>query len=131
MDKFSLEQMAGGAVAERFRRELRQVLTNISDPNTDAKKKRKLQLTITFAPNEDRDFAEISISAKKTLVPAKEIETKLVIGRDSDGKTIAQELKSGIPGQTFIDPEGDIASDTGEKIVKFETQKQKSAGDKK
>jgi hypothetical protein len=131
VEKINLDTIAGGAVAERFNKELQLVLNNIADPNTDAKKKRKLQLTVTFAPDEKRSLAGLSILAKKTLVPAKEIETQLVIGQDRDGRVVAKELMSGIPGQTFIDDEGDQVTDTGDKVLKFETQKSKTAGDKK
>ncbi|MCE7699820.1 MAG: hypothetical protein K8E24_013725 [Methanobacterium paludis] len=131
MAGINLQELAGGAVAERFERELQQVLNNIADPNTDAKKKRKLQVVLTLAPNEDRTLASISILAKKTLVPAKEIETQLVIGQDGRGRTVAKELASGIPGQTFIDQEGDIAEDDGTKIVKFATEKSKKTGSDK
>ncbi|MFX3616104.1 MAG: replication terminator protein [Sporolactobacillus sp.] len=131
VEKINLDALAGGAVAERFNRELQLVLNNIADPNTDAKKKRKLQLTVTFSPDEKRSLAGLSILAKKTLVPAKEIETQLVIGQDSTGRVVAKELLSGIPGQTFIDQDGDPATDTGDKILKFETTKTKAAGDKK
>lgn len=131
VEKINLDTLAGGAVSERFNRELQLVLNNIADPNTDAKKKRKLTITVTFAPDEKRSLAGLSILAKKALVPAKEIETQLVIGQDRQGHVVAQELQSGIPGQTFIDQEGELATDTGEKILKFETQKQKASGDKK
>ncbi|SFG09882.1 hypothetical protein [Sporolactobacillus nakayamae] len=131
MADINLQTLAGGAVAERFNRELQQVLNNIADPNTDAKKKRKLTITVTFAPKEDRSLANISVLAKKGLVPAKEIETSFMLGQDQNGHVVAKELVSGIPGQTFIDQDGDIASDNGEKVVKFETSKSKTGSDSK
>ena len=42
MEKFiNLEELAGGAVAEKVNVELGKVLANMMDVNTDAKKKRK------------------------------------------------------------------------------------------
>jgi hypothetical protein len=44
-----LNTFANGALAERANEELQKILENIADPNTDAKKKRKLTLTITLS----------------------------------------------------------------------------------
>lgn len=129
--QINLQELAGGAVAERFNREFQKVLNNIADPNTEAKKKRKVQMTVTVTPNEDRTLATITILAKPTLEPAKQIETQLVIGQDASGKAVAKELMSGIPGQTFIDGDGDVATDTGDKVIEFETTKSKKTGSDK
>lgn len=118
----NLSEFAEGAVAERFNLELKKVLENISDPNTDPKKARKLTLTIELKADDKRDIAAVSIQAKTTLAPAKKIETKLIMDRDNKGQVIGAELKSGIKGQTYLDPEGDISDDKGEKIISFKKQ---------
>ncbi|WP_314881384.1 hypothetical protein [Filifactor alocis] len=41
MEKLSLETLMQGAVQEKFENELKRVLENIMDPNTDFKKKKK------------------------------------------------------------------------------------------
>lgn len=118
-----LENFADGAVAERFNIELKKVLENLVDPNTDAKKKRKVQLTVTVKGNEKRELAEIEISAKTTLAPANAIETTIIIDRDKNGIT-GKELKSGIPGQTFFDSEtGEIKDDVGNNIVDYQKRR--------
>lgn len=114
-----LNNFANGAVAERFNLELQKVLENIADPNTDPKKARKLVLTVKVSGNENRDIADVEVEAKLTLAPAKPIESKLVIDRDNKGKIIGAELKSGVKGQTFIDDDGDISDDKGNKIIDF------------
>lgn len=113
-----LNTFADGAVAEQFNRELRKVLENIADPNTDAKKSRRLTLTVTFKGDEQRDLATVHAQAKATLVPAKGVEAKIVMDYDSDGRVTGAELKSGIKGQTFITDEGEIAEDNG-KVIDF------------
>ncbi|POD45915.1 replication terminator protein [Pseudomonas syringae pv. syringae] len=122
MSSINLTDFADGAVAERFNMELSKVLENIADPNTDPKKVRKVTLTISLKADDKRDIAQVGIVAKTTLVPAKDIETKIVMGQDNKGKVVGAELKSGIKGQTFVDDDGDIASDTGDKIVDFRKQ---------
>ncbi|MCU6361283.1 hypothetical protein, partial [Enterobacter quasiroggenkampii] len=45
-----------------------------------------------------------------------------IVGRDDAGKIHANELKSGIPGQTYFDDNGDMRTDTGELIENVEQQ---------
>lgn len=118
----NLTEFAEGAVAERVNLEVKKVLENIADPNTDPKKKRKVALTLTFEADDQRDIANVSIQTKTSLAPARSIETKIIMDMDGAGHVIGSELRSGIKGQTFIDPEGDISSDTGEKIIDFRKQ---------
>lgn len=122
MSEINLMDFADGAVAERFNLELRKVLDNIADPNTDPKKVRKVTLTVSLKADDKRDIASVGIVAKSTIVPAKDIETKIVLDYDTKGNVIGQELKSGAKGQTFMDVDGDMATDTGEKIINFRAQ---------
>ncbi|MCM3620483.1 replication terminator protein [Sutcliffiella horikoshii] len=114
-----LNNFSEGALAERFNQELQKILENIADPNTDAKKVRKLTLTVSLKADDKRDVVLTSVVAKSTLAPAKEIEAKLIMDLDVKGKVTGAELKSGIKGQTYITEEGEIESDRGEKIVSF------------
>lgn len=124
MDKIiDLSNFADGAVAERFNHELRKLLENIADPNTDPKKTRKLTLTLTLKADDKRDIASVSIQAKSTIAPARDIETKILMDRDIKGRVTGAELKSGIKGQTFIDHEGDFSDDKGNKIINFKNTK--------
>jgi hypothetical protein len=115
-----LNKFANGALAERANEELQKILENIADPNTDAKKKRKLTLTITLAADNERDVIMTNVLAKSTLAPSEPIEAKILMDLDNEGKVTGAELKSGIKGQTFIDVEtGEIQEDTGTKIYNF------------
>lgn len=118
-----LSTFANGAVAERFDLELKKVLENISDPNTDAKKARKLTLTVTLKADDERDIAFVDVVAKSALAPAKGIETKIILDTDSNGKITGAELKSGIKDQAFIDDDGDISDDKGNKIVEYQKRR--------
>ncbi|WP_366160604.1 replication terminator protein [Bacillus infantis] len=114
-----LNTFAGGSVQERVNLELQKVLANIADPNTDPKKVRKVTLTLSLAGDDQRNLAAVKVQAKTTLAPAKEIEAKIIMDLDSKGKVTGAELKSGVKGQTYIDHEGEIADDRGEKIISF------------
>lgn len=117
-----LNQFAEGAVAERVNQELNKVLENIADPNTDPSKKRKITVTITVKGDDKRDILDVDVTAKTALAPAKSIGSKLIMDFDNRGKVTGAELKSGIKGQTFIDDEGDVADDTGNKIINLKQQ---------
>jgi hypothetical protein len=117
-----LTNFADGSVAEKFNLELQKVLENIADPNTDPKKVRKLTLTVKVAGNDKREVLDVQVEAKSALVPAKAIETKLIMDYDNTGRVTGAELKSGIKGQTFLDPEGDVSDDVGNKIINLKQQ---------
>jgi hypothetical protein len=117
-----LTNFADGSVAEKFNQELQKVLENIADPNTDPKKVRKLTLTIKVAGNDKREVLDVQVEAKSALIPAKAIETKLIMDYDNKGRVTGAELKSGIKGQTFLDTEGDVSDDIGNKIINLKQQ---------
>lgn len=103
MEKLQFDNLAGGAVQERFNDVLQDVLDNIIDPNTDPKKQRKVTLTLTFKPGEERDFAAVEFSVVPGLAPRKSITAGIMIDRTREGKAVAAEVKRSVPGQTRID----------------------------
>ena len=111
-----LNKFANGALAEKVNNELQKVLENISDPNTDHKKARKVTVTMTLKANERRNLANVIVDAKSTLSPAVGVESELMIDLTTDGKITGAELKSGIPGQAFIGDNGEILDDIGKPI---------------
>lgn len=113
MHEITLGTLAQGAVEERFNMALEEVLNNILDPNTTAKKARKIQLTVTLMPNENRQFTSVEFGVKTTLQSPKPVQTGLIIDMDGKGKAVAAEYSRQIPGQTYVEPS------TGE-IVDFQ-----------
>lgn len=101
--KSSILQMAKGAIQERVDYEVAKVIDNILDVNTDAKKKRKITLTIELAPDENRQFISLSASAKSTLAPVVPIGTTLGIAADWNGEMVIVETVPQIPGQMNLD----------------------------
>ncbi|MED1603027.1 replication terminator protein [Alkalihalophilus marmarensis] len=117
-----LNTFANGGLAEKFDDELKKVLENIADPNTDPTKVRSVTVTVSLKGDKNRELAATTIRATSKLAPYEDVETQIVLDRDSKGRVIGKELKSGSPGQTYFDEEG-VYEDTGEKIVDFRKQK--------
>ena len=115
--KLNLAEMAQGAFMEQFHRELNQVLANIADPNTDPKKARKITLTMTLKPDENREVVTVETQSKSTLVPPKPLGTTIIIDRDNDGSVVGAELKSGQKGQMYMDQDMQIRDDRGKVVT--------------
>ncbi|WP_426952816.1 replication terminator protein [Bacillus mycoides] len=111
-----LNSFADGAVAERFDAEFERVLENMSDPNTDPKKPRTITLTLSITGDKKREVWDCQVQAKSKLAPTIEVGSKILMGRDHSGQIVGQELSSGVKGQYYIDTEGDVANDVGEKV---------------
>lgn len=126
-NQIDLNDLAGGALRERFNMEWEKVLQNIKDPNTIAKAKRKVILTLTLEPDEEREIAIVDIEAKATIAPPKGVSTKIIMDTDYNGRVIGNELKSGTKNQFMIDNDGDLADDAGRKVSYLE-RKQNQGG---
>ncbi|MCS8620194.1 replication terminator protein [Lactiplantibacillus plantarum] len=120
---FDLTSISNGAVQEKWDKEMKRVAENIIDPNTDATKKRKVTLTMTLTPNKDRSVIDVDTEVKSTIAPQASVATTMMAGRDlNTGEIAVNELKSGVRGQTFIDQDGTVKTDTGTPIEEIEKQ---------
>ncbi|OYS70325.1 replication terminator protein [Limosilactobacillus reuteri] len=120
---FDLSKIAEGGVQVKLNRALKQVADNILDLNTDPTKKRKVQINITLVPNEKRNASDVTVEVKTTLAPEIGVPTTMLLGRDANGEVNVNELKSGIKGQTYIDPDdGKVKTDTGEPVEEVEKE---------
>ncbi|WP_332237889.1 replication terminator protein [Sporolactobacillus sp. KGMB 08714] len=121
--KIDLEALAKGGLTERFNHALQDVLLNIANPNAEATKKRSVIVEVVLIPNEERDMANVGINVKTKLVPDKAVGTTFRVGVDAQGKGLVKEIFSGIPGQTYMDEEGNQLTDSGEKVIDLKRQK--------
>lgn len=109
---FNLEKLAGGALTEQINTEIDKVINNIYDPNTDAKKTRRVTINMTFKPNSNRTTATVSIEAKSALAPLMPTETSIMIDRDmSTGMVMAAEIRNQIAGQLEMEIEEPASKD--------------------
>ena len=69
-EKLTLASMCAGGVQERIDRALAKISDNILDLNTDAKKKRVLDVKITLTPSEDdREDVSVEVQTSVKLAP--------------------------------------------------------------
>lgn len=122
-----LSSIAGGGLQEKFDLEVDKVFENIHDPNTKATAKRKVTITIELTPDENREVVSVTSNVKSVVAPLTDVGTTILTGKNLDtGKVEARELKSSVPGQTYIDPE-DLTqkTDIGEPIDVVEKEMEK------
>lgn len=103
MKHINIEQFSNGELTQQINREMEAVARNIADLNTEAKTARKITVTITLKPNEQRDFITTSITTKSTLAPTLGAVTALGIRKDlKTGEVEVGEIGNQIPGQMSI-----------------------------
>lgn len=88
--KLSLTGLKGGALEERFQRELARVLANIRDPNTSKEKKRSITVKLTFTPADDRQYAAITAEVSSKLAADAPVTT-FTLFTERDGELVATE----------------------------------------
>lgn len=104
MKHINLEQFAGWKLSVQLNKALEKVTENIQDPNTDAQKVRKINVSISFRPNDERNFAATTVETKLSLAPELGATTALSMGRDlRTGEVEAVEIFNQIPGQMNVD----------------------------
>lgn len=104
MKHFNLEQFAGGKLSVQLNKALEKITENVQDPNTDAQKVRKINVSISFRPNDERNFVATTVETKLSLAPELGATTALSMGRDlRTGEVEAVEIFNQIPGQMNVD----------------------------
>lgn len=68
-DALDLNTVCGGAAHELFAEELKRVIQNSLDPNTDVKGKREITLKFELVVNTERDAVHIAVQAASKLAP--------------------------------------------------------------
>ena len=124
MKHFNIEEFAGGKLSVQLNKALEKVTENIQDPNTDAQKVRKINVSISLRPNDERNFVSTTVETKLSLAPELGATTALSMGRDlRTGEVEAIEIFNQIPGQMSVndvidqeekEPQKAFDPDTGE-----------------
>lgn len=122
-----LSQIASGGLQEKVDLEMNKVFENIHDPNTKSTAKRRVTITIEMTPDENREVVSILSNVKSVMAPLTDIATTILTGKNFEtGQVEARELKSKVPGQTYMDPDDLMAkTDTGEPIDVIEQELEK------
>ena len=124
MKHFNLEEFAGGKLSVQLNKALEKVTENIQDPNTDGQRVRKINVSISLRPNDERNFVSTTVETKLSLAPELGATTALSMGRDlRTGEVEAIEIFNQIPGQMSVndvidqeeeEPQKAFDPDTGE-----------------
>lgn len=119
MKNVSLEELIGGALQEQFDKSFRNVVENLSDPNTPFKTARKITITLKFTQNEARDDVSCSVDVQEKLAPQTPMSTAFMIGKNlKTGEMYAEEYgrHNHLKGQLMIEELEEINVDpaTGE-----------------
>ncbi len=84
-DKMSLGNIRRGSAVEMVDEAIQRVVENIVDLNTTATAKRKVTLTLTFTPSNERDSAAVTIAVTSSLAPQASVETTAFLSHTRDG----------------------------------------------
>lgn len=121
-----LSSLANGEIQEKLDRELQKIFDNIHDPNTKAKDKRTVTLKLEFTPDEKRQAIEVSSNISVKLANLKDVTMTVLTDRDlTTGAVVAKELKSNMPGQSYLDDDGSHRTDVGEPVDVIEKEEER------
>jgi hypothetical protein len=93
----TLTSIANGAAMELFDHELKRVIENIMDPNTDAEAKRAITIKIVIAPDDNRNIGFASVEVSSKLSGVKPVSSTMYFGK-KDGELVAVQNNFTQPG---------------------------------
>ena len=125
-----ISELAHGAIQEKLDGELKKVFENIHDPNTKAEAKRSITIKLEFSPDENRQAIKLISDFSTKLANVEGVSTTVLTGKNlRSGVIEAKELKSGTPGQTYMDFENSmVRTDTGEPVDVVALEMEKKQG---
>lgn len=86
----TLDSLKAGGVLQLFDEELKKVLENIMDPNTEPEAVREVRLVVKIKPDRDRATAAVAIIPSAKLAPAVALGTRMFFGKKA-GQVLAWE----------------------------------------
>lgn len=88
--EISLANLGAGVAIEKFGEEMKRVVENILDPNTEATSKREIILRVAFKPTSDRRMAAVAVATQAKLAPSTCFATQAFLGKHA-GEPVAFE----------------------------------------
>jgi len=88
--KVTFENLGNGIIGELADKSMSDIFKNILDINTDPCKERKMIISLSFTPSEDRDDIKLSLNVKTNLAGLPKVKSRLYLGY-RDGKPAAVE----------------------------------------
>lgn len=81
--QINLENIGAGAASELFDDELMKVITNILDPNTEARTCREINIKLKIKPDvECRERCDMETIVSSKLAPVKSLTSTVTVGMD-------------------------------------------------
>ena len=105
MSRVNISNISNGALVEQADVEIQKVLQNIADPNTDPTKKRKVNITLIFEGDSDREIADVTFEVKSILVPSRKQTTRVAFERNGSNMVAEELIRGTLKGQARIDNE--------------------------
>lgn len=87
----SLSDLMDGGVEERFNDALAKVWENVYDPNTEARRARKVIMKVKIIPNERRDSCDFRVDIAPKLAPPATLSQTVMLNLGMNGEIIATE----------------------------------------
>lgn len=125
--KKSILEACHGAILEIADNELERILSNINDINTDPKKKRQIDIKLSFTPSADRKQINMTAQVKSKIEPLAPTETTLFNVIETNEKTgervnILREMTGQANGQmdllgNFSEPEVFVIGLNAERVI--------------
>lgn len=99
-----MNELAGGALAEKVSEAMYQVAENILNPNTEPTTKREINIKMVFKPSKNRQAANTIITVTTKLASTEAVDTQFMMGTDPrTGKVAIGEYRNQVPGQLSLD----------------------------
>lgn len=93
LNTVDLNELADGALKEKFEEAWSELIENVIDPNVATKHARSITIKITVKPNGDRNFCSTGIQVSTSLPPTNPVETAITVGTIG-GKPSVREYKA-------------------------------------
>lgn len=101
--QIKLEEIAGGALQEKFEKAFEHIIRNLQDPNTSFKVKRSINMKLSFTQDEDRSNVTCDLEVTEKLAPQKGLSTKFYTGTDlRTGELFIEEAGGQCRGQMSL-----------------------------
>lgn len=89
--KIDLSTIQGGLALDMFDLELKKVMSNIEDPNTNPTAKRKIVITVGFKPDNQRKLGVSTVAVHSQLAPIEPHAKNVYFKHDENGELSAFE----------------------------------------
>ncbi len=104
LDNVNLATLAQGGAVEMVNEALEEAFKDIRDPNTPANAERKVVLTLSMKPDDERQIVTMQIGVEKKLAKVRPSGALIELSRQRDGSILAVEVAS-MPSRQRVIPE--------------------------